>query len=97
MPQTLSLPARLDTDAACTLWEQVSCAEGDLFLDAAPLQHLGAAGLQVLLMAQCLQQDRGQHFALLGASPDCVSRLLQMGAKSLVPITVPPPTSGGAA
>lgn len=86
MPHVLPLPARLDVDAACTLWDQILGVDGDLHLDAAALDHLGAAGLQVLLVAHRRQQGRGHGLTLLNLGPDGTTRLAQMGAAGLIPI-----------
>ncbi|MCZ8333761.1 MAG: STAS domain-containing protein [Rhodobacteraceae bacterium] len=94
MPHVLPLPARLDVDAACTLWDQILQADGDLHLDAASLDHLGAAGLQVLLAAQRRQHGRGQGLALLNVAPDCAIRLAQLGAADLI-LTGPSALPGG--
>lgn len=85
MPHLLPLPARLDVDAACTLWDQITRTHGDLLFDAAPLEHLGAAGLQVLIMAQRRQEGRGHGLTLLNPGADCLTRLAQLGATGLIP------------
>ena len=85
LPHAIPLPARLDVDAACALWDQISRAEGNLLLDAAQLDHLGAAGLQVLLAAQQRQNLRGHRLCLLNVGPDCLGRLAQLGGVGLIP------------
>lgn len=86
MPHVIPLPTRLDVDAACDLWNQLSGAEDDLHLDAAAVTHLPAAGLQVLLMARLHLQSRGRSLVLVGPGADCRARLAQMGAAALLPV-----------
>lgn len=80
MPHILPLPIRLDVDAACDLWAKVARTEDDLLFDAATLSHLGAAGLQVLLMAQRRHAGQKHQTVLINAAPDCMKKLAQMGA-----------------
>lgn len=85
MPHSLLLPARIDVASACTLWDQITHTEGDLLLDATQLEHIGAAGLQVLLAARQRQHNRGHSFTLVDAGQDCLTRLAQLGAAEMIP------------
>lgn len=80
MPQILSLPARLDVDAACALWAEVARTDGDIHLDATMLSHLGAAGLQVLIMARRRSSVPDSQTFLINVGPDCLAKMTQMGA-----------------
>lgn len=84
MPHILPLPIRLDVDAACVLWAEVARTEDDLHFDAAMLSHLGAAGLQVLLVAQHRHAGQDCQTVLINAGPDCIAKLGQMGASDHV-------------
>lgn len=85
MSKPISLPARLDVDAACDLWAECAQAEGPLVLDAADLRHVGAAGLQVLLLADRIQQGKGRRLSLINLGADGAARLALMGAGAVFP------------
>lgn len=85
MTQTIPLPSRLDVEAACALWTKILLSEADLLLDAVALHHLGAAGLQTLLMAQRHQEGQGRSLALVNIGPDIAAQIGILGAVQLLP------------
>lgn len=80
MPNAIPLPARLHVDAACDLWARITAAEAALPLDARNLRHIGAAGLQVLLMADRLARARGSQLRLLDLPEEARAQLRRLGA-----------------
>lgn len=96
MPHILTLPTRLDVDAACALWIEVSRSDGDIHFDASTLTYLGAAGLQVLLMAQRRPAGQENRTVLINAGSACLSNLAQMGASDHI-VAQPSIGPGGAA
>lgn len=80
MPSRLTLPPRLDVDAASDLWGQLREAQGSVTLDASGLQHVSAAGLQVLLVTATMLERAGSTFCLAGLPATCRARLAEMGA-----------------
>ncbi|WP_420026474.1 STAS domain-containing protein [Fuscovulum ytuae] len=86
MTQTIPLPSRLDVEAAAALWTKILLSDGDLLLDAVDLHHLGAAGLQTLLMAQRHQESQGRSLSLVNIGPDIAAQLGNLGATQLIPV-----------
>lgn len=86
MTQTIPLPPRFDVEAASALWKSILLSESDLQLDAAELQHLSAAGLQTLLMAQQHQKNRGRSLNFINAGPDMAACLRTLGATQYFPL-----------
>lgn len=78
MPQTITLEPRLTVEAAGALWAELR-GQGGAVLDAAQVRHLGAAGLQVLLMAR---MQGG--VTLRDPSPAMEAALAEMGAGDLL-------------
>jgi|GEM_PF-5814392 len=84
MPEKITLPSRLDIKTAAPLWSQLSTASGPLCMDASDLRHIGAAGLQVLLVAQKHQAEHGSQIRITSATPEIAQLLEQSGLVSLL-------------
>lgn len=80
MPDRLALPPRLDVDAASDLWAQLREVRGCVTLDASGLQHISAAGLQVLLVTATMLERAGSTVCLTGLPATGRARLAEMGA-----------------
>lgn len=83
MSNAIPLPARLDVDAACDLWARINATGGRLPLDAGALRHVGAAGLQLLLMADRLARGQGAMLALVNLPDAARDQLSRLGAADL--------------
>lgn len=84
MTAQVVLPARVDSTAAVALAEQLRAACGaDLVVDASATTHLGALGLQTLLVAAGAWRDGGLRFTVATLSAEVAGQLAEMGLTDL--------------
>lgn len=84
MQEHLTLPPRLDMAAAAALWQRIASTQGDVILDGTALHHLGAAGLQVLLMTDRLARQGRRNFRLTDLRPELRGMLAAANLSALV-------------
>lgn len=80
MTQQISLPARLDFDAARDLHRQFSAARGQpLELDVAAVAQVGALAAQLLIVAHRQWQADGLSFRLLNLTTTLPDGFVRLG------------------
>ncbi len=80
MTVALTLPERLDTSAAPELADTLAAELGqDIEIDAAPVTHLGALCLQVLLSAAKTWAARGQSLTISNINDTMAGQLTLFG------------------
>lgn len=81
MPETIVLPARLDTAASDALGQTLQEHAGtDLNLDGSRVEHLGALCLELLLSARHIWNARGHDLGVVDPSPALGSAIALSGA-----------------
>lgn len=80
MPAPIPLEPRLTVESAATLWDGLR-GKGAAVLDGSAVRHLGAAALQVLLVAR---SEMGVGLVLLAPSDALCAALGDMGASDLL-------------
>ena len=82
--ERIALPPRVDSAAAVRLAEDLRTrAARDVTVDAAAATHLGALGLQTLLVAARAWRDAGHAFAVENIGPDVAGQLADLGLADL--------------
>ncbi|MFV0293520.1 MAG: STAS domain-containing protein [Paracoccus sp. (in: a-proteobacteria)] len=79
MTTTLTLPERLDLQAAHPLVREIAETSGDLSLDASAVTHLDGLCLQILLAAQQYCQASGRRFNIANQPDSFDTMLIQLG------------------
>lgn len=80
MTAALTLPERLDTASAQELADTLAAQLGqDLEIDAAPVTHIGALCLQILLAAVKTWDARGQILKISNLSDAMIGQLALFG------------------
>jgi anti-anti-sigma regulatory factor len=80
----LPLPAMVDLPAAIRLADLLRATKGPLVLDAAAVERIGGAGLQLLLSAQATARGSGTDFAIEHPSAALCAAARTAGADRLL-------------
>ena len=84
MTAQVVLPARVDSAAAVALTEELRAASGaDLVVDASATTHLGALGLQTLLVAAGAWRTSGHRFTVATLTEEVAGQLAELGLTDL--------------
>ncbi len=81
---TIALPAIVDLAAATALAETLRATAGPLTLEAAAVERIGAAGLQLLLSARASAEVAGHTLAIDHASAPLIAAAATAGAGFLL-------------
>lgn len=80
MTEPLALPARLDSAAAVQLAQTLAERQGeDVVVDAAAVEHLGALGMQTLLVAASAWRAVGKDLSVINISAKVRSQFADLG------------------